>query len=45
MDKENVPLQIISNTIQRLTKTNKVLITNPEGKWSSESLESNHGCS
>jgi hypothetical protein len=38
-DKENVPLYIISNTIQRLTRINKVPITNPRGKWSSESLK------
>jgi hypothetical protein len=38
-DKENVPPQIISNTMQRLAKTNRVLATNPRGKWSNESLE------
>ncbi len=39
VDKENVPPYIISNTIQRSTKINRVPITNPRGKWSSESLK------
>jgi hypothetical protein len=39
MEKENVPPQIRSNTIQKLTKTNRVPTTNPIGEWSSESLE------
>jgi hypothetical protein len=38
-DKENVPPQTISNTIQRSSRTNRVLATNPRGKWTSESLE------
>jgi hypothetical protein len=38
-DKENVPPQIISNTIQMLARTNRVPATNPRGKWSSESLK------
>ncbi len=38
-DKENVPPQVISNTMQRLARTNKVHATNLRGKWSSESLE------
>jgi hypothetical protein len=38
-NKENVPLQIISNTIQRLAKTNRGHVINLKGKWSSESLE------
>ncbi len=38
-DKENVPLQIISNTIQRLTRTNRVHARNPRDKWSSELVE------
>ncbi len=29
----------ISNTIQRLTRTNKVPITNPRSKWLSDSLK------
>jgi len=39
MEKKNVPLQIISNTMQRSTRTNRVLVTNLRGKCSSESLE------
>ncbi len=39
MDKENVPPQTISNIIPRLTRTNRVSITNPRGKWSGELLE------
>ncbi len=39
MDEENVFLQTISNTIQRLTKINRVHATNPRGKWISESLK------
>jgi hypothetical protein len=35
-NKENVP---ISNTIQRLARTNKVPNINPKGKWLRESLE------
>jgi hypothetical protein len=38
-DKENVLPQIMSNIIQRLTRTNRVLVKNPKGKWSNESLE------
>ncbi len=38
-EKENVPLQIISNTMQRLARTNRVPVTNLRGKCSSESLE------
>jgi hypothetical protein len=38
-NKENVPLYIISNTIQRSTRINRVPITNPRGKWLSESLK------
>jgi hypothetical protein len=39
VDKENVPLQTISNTIQRSVKTNRVSTTNPRGNWSSELLK------
>jgi hypothetical protein len=39
VDKENVPFQIISNTMQRLARTNIVLGTNLRSKCSSESLE------
>jgi hypothetical protein len=39
VDKENVPPQTISNTIQRSTRINRVPITNPRGKWFSESLK------
>jgi hypothetical protein len=39
MEKKNVLPQTISNTIQRLARTNKMFITNPRGKWSSDILE------
>jgi len=39
VNKENVLPQIMSNIIQRLVKTNRVLAKNPKGKWSNESLE------
>ncbi len=38
-DKENVSPRIISNTMQRLARINKVHATNLRSKWSSESLE------
>ncbi len=38
-DKENVPFQIISNTMQRLARTNRVPNTNLRSKCSSESLK------
>ncbi len=46
VDKENVPPQTISNTIQRSIRTNRVSTTNLKGKWSSELLEATmDGCS
>ncbi len=38
-NKVNVPPQTISNTMQRLARTNRVPAKNLRGKWSSESLE------
>jgi len=32
-------LKLCQNIIQRLTRTNRVFVKNPKGKWSNESLE------